>query len=576
MIITKIVIQNYRSLKEITIDDLKQFNVFIGKNGSGKSHILEALELFFTDLNLQQQTEKGFEENLWFDRDNTVPIQFKIQLRLTEKQIDEIFTKDILKAMTVQDGYKLKTNELIIEREISGNRWNNKSISLGDWELVKDNTILKEFPESSFISESFDIITGRIADETTEIESRLAEIAGLKEDAQKVKWIPLPLDPAQKILNKMNDLIRGKFKLIRTTRESGERPSIGTRPFLIDPDTRNYLTAIGQNPARAESRTWSKYKKSFQGFSSYSLEMRGGAIHAELGDLYLPLNLLGGGDQEVLLLERLLSESGVVYGIEEPETHLHADYQRKLFNQLKSKSKNSQMFVTTHSPIFVDRIDFDNSSIWFITKEKKLTKVERVNVEDGKNLKEILVELGVRMSDVFFAERLLFVEGSTEKEIIPLIAEKLKVDLNRNGVEIIAMRGKDTGKYHIKMWSHIAKNTQLPVFYLFDGGETKEIREARKEGHLTDENHKLLEVADIEDLYPEDIIQKVVKSMIPSIGTDEVDLSPPRKKKLEKIFEKNNIEEWKISLGKKVVSEMEKEQIKEAMGEIKEVFDKFL
>jgi AAA15 family ATPase/GTPase len=111
-------------------------------------------------------------------------------------------------------------------------------------------------------------------------------------------------------------------------------------------------------------------------------------LHTELGDLYLPLNLLGGGDQEVLLLERLLSESGVVYGIEEPETHLHADYQRKLFNKFKSESKNSQMFLTTHSPIFVDRIDFDNSSIWLVTKEKKMTEVERVNVEDGQNLKD--------------------------------------------------------------------------------------------------------------------------------------------------------------------------------------------
>ncbi len=164
MIITKIVVQNYRSLKAITIDDLKQFNVFIGKNGSGKSHILEALELFFADLNLLQQTEKGFEENLWFDRENTIPIQFKIQLRLTEKQIDDIFTKDILKTMTVQDGYKLKTNELMIEREISGNRWNNKSISLDDWELVKDNTILNEFPESAFT----DISAPRFADEMAE------------------------------------------------------------------------------------------------------------------------------------------------------------------------------------------------------------------------------------------------------------------------------------------------------------------------------------------------------------------------------------------------------------------------
>lgn len=553
VIITKIVIQNYRSLKEITIDNLKQFNVFIGKNSSGKSHILEALELFFTDLNLFQQTEKGFEENLWFDRENTVPIQFKIQLRLTEKQIDEVFTKDILKAMTVMESLKLKTNELMIEREISGNRWNNKSILLGDWELVKDNSISKEFHTSVFAAKP-----------------------GFPEPVEETKSVPLTPESAQKILTKMTDLIRGKFKLIRTNRESGERPSPGTRPFLIDPDTRTYLTAIGQNPARAESRIWSKHKKSFQGFSSYSLEMRGGAIHAEIGDLYLPLNLLGGGDQEVLLLERLLSESGVIYGIEEPETHLHADYQRKLFNELKSKSKNSQMFVTTHSPIFVDRIDFEISSIWFVTKEKKMTKVERVNVEDGQNLKEILVELGVRMSDVFFAERLLFVEGATEKEIIPLIAEKLKVDLNRHGVEIIAMRGKDTGRYHIKMWSHIAKNTQLPVFYLFDGGETPEIKEAREEGHLTDENHKLLAVADIEDLYPEDIIKKVVKSMIPSSEIDEVDLSSPRKKNLEKIFEENNIEKWKVSLGMKVISEMEKEQIKEAMGEIEEVFDKFL
>ncbi|VVB52641.1 Uncharacterised protein [uncultured archaeon] len=199
-----------------------------------------------------------------------------------------------------------------------------------------------------------------------------------------------------------------------------------------------------------------------------------------------------------------------------------------------------------------------------------------MNVENAQNLKDVLVELGVRMSDVFFADRLLFVEGATEKEIIPLIAEKLKVDLNRRGVEIIAMRGKDTGKYHIKMWSHVAKNTQLPVFYLFDGDATKEIEDSQKEGFLTDDNHYLLKVADIEDLYPEDLTQKVVKSMIPSIEIEKVDLSSPRKKKLEKIFDKNNIEDWKIPLGKKVVSEMEKEHIKEAMSEITEVFDKFI
>ncbi len=50
----KNIIQNYRSLKDITIDDLKQLNVFIGKNGSGKSHILEALELFFLNQRIHR------------------------------------------------------------------------------------------------------------------------------------------------------------------------------------------------------------------------------------------------------------------------------------------------------------------------------------------------------------------------------------------------------------------------------------------------------------------------------------------------------------------------------------------
>jgi hypothetical protein len=147
---------------------------------------------------------------------------------------------------------------LTIEREIFGNRWNNKSISLGDWELVIDNTINKELPSGAFVS------------------SKTVDEKAIFEESTST---PLSPDSTQKILNKMTDLIKGKFNLIRTNRESGERPASGTRPFLVDPDTRTYLTAIGQNPARAESRIWSKYKKSFQGFSSYSLEMRGSATY---------------------------------------------------------------------------------------------------------------------------------------------------------------------------------------------------------------------------------------------------------------------------------------------------------
>lgn len=136
MRLKRIEIKNYRSLKEITLDDLKNLNVFIGKNGSGKSHILEALELFFRDLNLLQPTEKGFEENLWFDGDKNVPIYFKIQIELTEKQIDDLFTKTFYDAIHLGENNKIKTKCITIESEIQSSYWSNKNVAFGDWSLV--------------------------------------------------------------------------------------------------------------------------------------------------------------------------------------------------------------------------------------------------------------------------------------------------------------------------------------------------------------------------------------------------------------------------------------------------------
>ncbi|HOW24503.1 MAG TPA: AAA family ATPase [Bacteroidales bacterium] len=46
-IIDSIEIQFYRSLKDCRIENLKDLNIFSGKNDSGKSNIIKALDLFF-------------------------------------------------------------------------------------------------------------------------------------------------------------------------------------------------------------------------------------------------------------------------------------------------------------------------------------------------------------------------------------------------------------------------------------------------------------------------------------------------------------------------------------------------
>ena len=46
--IKKVKIANFRSIKKITVDFLP-YMVFVGKNNSGKSNIMKALDTFFSD-----------------------------------------------------------------------------------------------------------------------------------------------------------------------------------------------------------------------------------------------------------------------------------------------------------------------------------------------------------------------------------------------------------------------------------------------------------------------------------------------------------------------------------------------
>ena len=45
MIIGRIEVRNFRGIKETSIDGLSQLSILIGKNGAGKSSLLEALYL---------------------------------------------------------------------------------------------------------------------------------------------------------------------------------------------------------------------------------------------------------------------------------------------------------------------------------------------------------------------------------------------------------------------------------------------------------------------------------------------------------------------------------------------------
>jgi predicted ATP-dependent endonuclease of OLD family len=108
-----------------------------------------------------------------------------------------------------------------------------------------------------------------------------------------------------------------------------------------------------------------------------------------------------------------ISDQRFIWCFDEPETHLHPKAQRKFFSILKSLSlKNFQILISTHSTTFVDSSNISN-----IINFNKVENYTRVG--NFKNIKDIHHSLGLRNSDFLFHDKFIFVEGKTEKALIP-------------------------------------------------------------------------------------------------------------------------------------------------------------
>lgn len=81
-------------------------------------------------------------------------------------------------------------------------------------------------------------------------------------------------------------------------------------------------------------------------------------------DRYIKINFASFGQQEVLwvlnvLLYYVINNKNAYFIIEEPESHLFPDAQKKIaeFISLARKGGKNQMFITTHSPYILGVIN---------------------------------------------------------------------------------------------------------------------------------------------------------------------------------------------------------------------------
>lgn len=152
---------------------------------------------------------------------------------------------------------------------------------------------------------------------------------------------------------------------------------------------------------------------------------------------------------------------------EEPELYLHPQAQRSLFDSFVSLSESgSQVILCTHSSGLIDVERY--KSIYIATKDDELngTKVKQCTEDlfEGDSKKDFNLSYWINpdRGELFFASKVVLLEGATEKTVFPMLAKKL--DVFRYEYTLIDCGSKDNIPLYVKLMNKFS----IPYVAVYD------------------------------------------------------------------------------------------------------------
>lgn len=150
-----------------------------------------------------------------------------------------------------------------------------------------------------------------------------------------------------------------------------------------------------------------------------------------------------------------------ILAIEEPESHLHPAAIHQVNEIIRSISQTSQVIVTTHNPLFVDRENIKSNVI-----------VTNGGATPAKSIAAIRDILGIKASDnLTHANYALVVEGEEDaialRALLPILSEKIGKALKNNMLIVEPIGGAGNLSYKLSL----LRNSLCAVHTLLDGDQ---------------------------------------------------------------------------------------------------------
>lgn len=187
-------------------------------------------------------------------------------------------------------------------------------------------------------------------------------------------------------------------------------------------------------------------------------------------------------------------QRSTVFAVEEPELYLHPQFQRTLMDVFQQiASTRDQIFYSTQSSLFVDISAFDtvcimrrakDSGEFFSTATQLFVQqlVKDLKARKGVEAKETGIReqyanvFNPMINEGFFADKVVIVEGPSELYSLPIYARLLGYDLDRNNVAVV----HGDGKGQMDRLLRIFNGFRIPTYLWFDGDRSNPDPEIRR------------------------------------------------------------------------------------------------
>jgi putative ATP-dependent endonuclease of OLD family len=426
---------NYRSITSAHRITFANVTVLIGRNNEGKSNLLRALE---AAMNLLKQHARaspnrnrrlliGDVAYIW-QRD--FPIQFQHRRASTQTILKLEFSLDEDECRQFKDEIGSTNNgSLTLEIKIGKDQEpqirlvksgkNTSTLTAKSAQIarfVADRIHFNYIPAVRTDNTTIELIGGLLSHELRTLENDLRYLAALKTIA----------DLQQPILDELATRVHGPLK-----------------EFL--PSIKSVVLEISDSSRRFSLRR--DVSVVIDDGTPTLLEYKGDGVKS--------LAALG------LLKSQNAPTGASILAIEEPESHLHPAAIHQVNEIIRSISQTTQVIVTTHNPLFVDRENIKSNVI-----------VTNGGATPAKNISALRDVLGIKASDnLTHANYALIVEGEDDaialRALLPVLSDKIGKALKNNMLIVEPIGGAGNLSYKLSL----LRNFLCAVHVLLDGDQ---------------------------------------------------------------------------------------------------------